>query len=134
VAIDPRSDRPVYRQLADLLHDEISAGRLAPDTLLPSETQLVTRYKVGREAVRQAVAILRAEGLVRTERGIGTRVRRPADRAPVKLGPGDTAVARMPSNRERREYDLDEGVPVIEVRRAAGPVEIHAGDRTEIAG
>ena len=132
MAIDPRSDRPVYRQLADLLHDEISSGRMSPDSLLPSEAQLVTEYRVGREAVRQAVAVLRAEGLVRTERGIGTRVRRVVDRAPVRLRRGDTAVARMPSIHERREYDLDEGVPVIEVRRAAGEVEIHAGDRTEI--
>lgn len=132
MGIDPRSDRPVYRQLADLLRADIVAGTLAPGTTLASETRMAQDYGVGREAVRQAIAVLRGEGLVSTERGRGTWVRQPAIREPVPLRRGDRAVARMPTPEEIRDLDLDEGVPVIEVRRGARTAELHPADRTEI--
>ena len=67
--------RPDYRQIADLLRAAIEAGEYARGSRLPAETELAERYGVARPTVNNAVSILRAEGLVRVERGRGTIVR-----------------------------------------------------------
>jgi GntR family transcriptional regulator len=61
--------------MADLLRGEIEHGDYAAGTRLPSEPELAQRYGVNRITVNRAVAILRAEGFVRVERGRGTIVR-----------------------------------------------------------
>ncbi|WP_199036539.1 GntR family transcriptional regulator [Glycomyces salinus] len=67
--------RPAYLRIADDLRDRIIGGDLAPDELLPSESSLEAQYKKSRIVVRNAVKVLRSEGLVITEHGKGTRVR-----------------------------------------------------------
>src|SRR5438093_2118934 len=82
MAIDRTSDRPVYKQLADVLRSAISSGELAESTPLPSETELMQQYSVSRNSVRNAVALLRVEGMIITEHGRGSfvRTRRPLRR------------------------------------------------------
>jgi GntR family transcriptional regulator len=75
VDIDRTSDRPVYKQVADALRAAIRNGELADGQLLASETELMERYGVSRNSARNAVALLRVEGLVVTEHGRGTFVR-----------------------------------------------------------
>ncbi|MFD1320835.1 GntR family transcriptional regulator [Micromonospora sonneratiae] len=130
--IDPRRDRALYRQLADLLRQQISEGELAPGAPLPSETTLAQTHGLARPAVRQAIALLRAEGLVTTSRGYGTRVREQVERKPLELPTGSSAVARMPSDAERIEHDLDDGVPVVEVQFADGSTAVYPGDRVRL--
>ena len=60
--IDPASDRPVYKQIADLLRGMIERGDLGPGERLPSETELTKRYGVAQGTVRQAVGVLRERG------------------------------------------------------------------------
>lgn len=79
--IDRSGDRPVYRQLAALLRERIESGVYAPGDVLPAESALIEEHDVSRGTVRQAIALLRAEGLVVTEHARGTFVR---DRLPVK--------------------------------------------------
>ncbi|MGH8901399.1 MAG: GntR family transcriptional regulator [Egibacteraceae bacterium] len=64
-----------YRQLADHLRREIEDGRYRPGEALPTETQLVGQFRVSRNTVRQAVALLRSAGLVNVEHGRGAFVR-----------------------------------------------------------
>ncbi|WDZ85203.1 GntR family transcriptional regulator [Micromonospora cathayae] len=130
--IDPRSHTPVYIQLADLLREQIESGKVPPGSVLASETRLSQEHGIGRESVRMAVAILRSEGLVSTSRGRGTWVREVPQRDEVELTPGGSAIARMPSSHERREMDLDEGVPVLEIRDAAGDVQVLPADKAQI--
>ncbi|KXK63276.1 hypothetical protein AWW66_04030 [Micromonospora rosaria] len=130
--IDPRSHTPVYIQLADLLRKQIESGEVAPGSVLASETRLSQEHAIGRESVRMAVAILRSEGLVSTSRGRGTWVRETPRRSDAELAPGGSAIARMPSSRERREMDLDEGVPVLEIHSPDGEVQIVPADQTRI--
>ncbi|MGH8896882.1 MAG: GntR family transcriptional regulator [Egibacteraceae bacterium] len=73
--IDPRSDRPVYHQIADELRDRILARALAPGEKLPSETELVAAYGTTRTTVRQALRVLASEGLTFSRRGVGVFVR-----------------------------------------------------------
>jgi DNA-binding GntR family transcriptional regulator len=120
---DPRGPSK-YVQFADFLRQQIESGELAPGALLPSESALMQRYAVSRPMARKAVAILRNEGLVTTEQGVGTKVReRPAERQALFLEPDAEAIARMPNEHERVELGLDFGVPVI---------EMHAGGKTEL--
>ncbi len=64
---------PYYYQLSDILKKEIADG-LYSSCLLPSERILCDEYKVSRATVRQAIQILKEEGLIEKVRGIGTRV------------------------------------------------------------
>lgn len=56
------------------LRSQIADGRLAVGAALPSESELCRRYGVSRGPVRQAVASLRAEGLISVSRGRSPRV------------------------------------------------------------
>ncbi|MEV6212675.1 GntR family transcriptional regulator [Kitasatospora sp. NPDC051914] len=73
--IDPNSDRPVFKQIADHFRDLIDRGELAPGAALPSEAQLSRTFGVAGGTARRALEVLRSEGLVVTEHGRGTRVR-----------------------------------------------------------
>jgi GntR family transcriptional regulator len=79
--IDPTSDRPAYLQIADRLRDAILVGDLEPGAQLPSERELMDTYRAARGTVRQAIAMLRGQGLVDVEQGRGAFVR---SRPPVK--------------------------------------------------
>ncbi|MEU1180405.1 GntR family transcriptional regulator [Streptomyces sp. NPDC005820] len=65
----------LYQQVAAAIREAILKGEYEPDTLLPSEAQLMARYGVSRPTVRNAVAALRAEGLIDVRHGKGSFVR-----------------------------------------------------------
>lgn len=79
--IDRTSDRPAYRQIADRLRSAILSGDLAPGQPCPSERSLIEEYGAARGTVRQALALLRAEGLIEIEHGRGAFVRQ---RPPIR--------------------------------------------------
>ncbi|MCA1652176.1 MAG: GntR family transcriptional regulator [Acidobacteria bacterium] len=127
VAIDPTSDRPVFKQIADRLRTAIQSGELAAGAQLPSEQELMDDHGVARGTIRQAVSLLRSEGLVKTEHGRGTFVR---DRPPVRRLAHDR-FARRHRDRGKAAYlaELDaEGrtaeIEVLEVRRVKAPDEV----------
>lgn len=74
-SIDRRSDRPAYRQIADHLRKAILDGELAASEPVPSERALIDQYGAARGTVRQALALLRSEGLIEIEHGRGAFVR-----------------------------------------------------------
>lgn len=61
--------RPRYRELAAKLREAITTGEFAETGKLPSEESLATQYGVSRGTVRQALAVLRTNGLVTSRRG-----------------------------------------------------------------
>ncbi|MET9824462.1 MULTISPECIES: GntR family transcriptional regulator [Streptomyces] len=67
----PRAERA--RQLADVLRQQITDGTPA-DGVLPDERILGRRFGASRNAVRDALALLRQEGLITRRRGVGTTV------------------------------------------------------------
>jgi GntR family transcriptional regulator len=119
---------PLYAQIADALRADIRSGLYSPGIALPSERKLMDRFGVTRATIRNALAQLRAEGLLTIERGAGAFVRTPS---PVRriVGPdrflrrdreeGKAAyVAEM--ERERRRPEVE----VIEVARVKVPAEV----------
>lgn len=91
-AVDRASDRPVFKQIADDLRGQIDAGVWAAGDRIPSEVQLMGRYGVARMTVRQALAALKAEGLLLAEHGRGVFVR------------GRPVVRRVASDRFARRH------------------------------
>src|SRR6266536_3034970 len=133
MVIDQASFEPVYRQLARILREQVQAGELRAGEALPSEAALSQRFGVGRDAVRDALAMLRSEGLVITTRGIGTFVRGPADElAVVRVGLGTRVSARIPTADERLSLGIPEGTAVLVVARAGEPEQVLPADRTVV--
>jgi GntR family transcriptional regulator len=69
-----RSQIPRYVQLADLFRQRIAKGHWASGEQLPSLLALVDEFDVARVTVRQAIDVLRREGLLSPEQGRGTFV------------------------------------------------------------
>ncbi len=67
--------RARYQQVADDLRTAIRRGEYAPGQPLPTEQQLIERYGYSRPTIRQAMSLLRAEGLIDVEQGRGSFVR-----------------------------------------------------------
>lgn len=61
-------------QLSDTLRRAIQAGDFKPGDKLPSESRLTESYGVSRTVVREAIAALRADGLVDARQGAGVFV------------------------------------------------------------
>jgi GntR family transcriptional regulator, transcriptional repressor for pyruvate dehydrogenase complex len=79
--------RKLSRGLFEQLAEQIKSGRLAPGTRLPTEQELTRAARVSRTVVREAVAALRAEGLVITRQGVGAFVSAAPQHAPFRIEP-----------------------------------------------
>ena len=66
--------RPLYARVADALMAEITTGQRQVGSLLPTEHELCALHGVSRATVRQAMLLLKDQGLVSSSQGIGTRV------------------------------------------------------------
>jgi DNA-binding GntR family transcriptional regulator len=80
------SGRPAYIHIADDLRSRILDGALRSGDRLPTESELMADYGVSRIVVRQAMDVLRGEGLIVSQRGSGTYVRNQQPRARRVLG------------------------------------------------
>jgi GntR family transcriptional regulator len=71
-----RAERGVaqYQRLASLLRHRIAKGDYPLGAQLPPITQLADDLSVAVNTVRQAFELLSAEGLIRSQRGVGTHV------------------------------------------------------------
>lgn len=62
------------QQIARLLTESIRNGTFPPGSGLPSEKQISTDFSVSRSVVREAISILKYDGLVDTKQGSGVFV------------------------------------------------------------
>jgi DNA-binding FadR family transcriptional regulator len=73
--------RTLTAELVTRLTADIVSGKLPPGSQLPTEQEMIAATGVSRTVVREAVAALRADGLVVTRQGVGAfvahHVRRP---------------------------------------------------------
>jgi DNA-binding FadR family transcriptional regulator len=82
-----RPQRNLTDEVIERIKKEISGGRLAPGARLPTEQELMTAMGVSRTVVREAVAALRADGLVTTRQGSGAYVAADVSRVPFRIDP-----------------------------------------------
>jgi DNA-binding FadR family transcriptional regulator len=66
--------RSLTGALVERLARQIRSGQLQPGQRLPTEQEMTAAMGVSRTVVREAVAALRAEGLVTTRQGVGAFV------------------------------------------------------------
>jgi len=66
---------PKYQRIADELRQQIRAGEYPLGERMPAETDLTDRFRVSLPTIRQALAVLRAEGLIESRHGVGTFVK-----------------------------------------------------------
>src|SRR5271168_1745285 len=103
------AQRSLSHALIERLTPDITSGRLAPGSRLPTEQEMIATTGVSRTVVREAVAALRAEGLVVTRQGVGAFVAA-APRRPFRIEGGEL-------------HSLREVIEVMELRTG---VEIEA--------
>lgn len=73
--------------IRELILERVRRGHWPPGTALPSERELMEEFKVSRIPLREAMAGLRALGVVHTRPGSGTRVRTVDARTVAQLLP-----------------------------------------------
>ena len=79
--------RSLSAEVVDRLAEQIMSGKLPAGAKLPSEQEMMRGMGVSRTVVREAVAALRARGLVITRQGAGAFVDRAASRQPYVIDP-----------------------------------------------
>jgi len=98
-AVDPASDRPIYKQIADALRQRLDAGEYGAGDKLPSESELMRQFGASRATVRKAFDVLMGEGRVESRRGVGVFVRIP---------PSARFMLRDTDRLKRRTWGTDE--------------------------
>lgn len=68
-------NKPMYRQIADALREQINAGELKPGDALPTESSLQEAFSVSRVTVRQALKLLTEEHIIESIQGSGSYVK-----------------------------------------------------------
>jgi DNA-binding transcriptional regulator YhcF (GntR family) len=128
--IDSSSDRPVYKQLADMVRTQIENGEFAPGQRLPAQKDYMQEHYLSRMTVDRAMHVLRAEGLIVTERS-GSRVQPLKTRETLHLDHGKIS-ARIPTELERHEYRINEGIPLLVVQFDGHNDRVLPADRFDI--
>ncbi|WP_395105263.1 GntR family transcriptional regulator [Actinomadura sp. SCN-SB] len=76
--IDFDGPDPIYVQVANLIRSRVADGSYEVDRRIPSVPKLSEDLGVARATVEKALALLKAEGLLRAVKGRGTFVKPPA--------------------------------------------------------
>ncbi|MGX6961193.1 GntR family transcriptional regulator [Vagococcus xieshaowenii] len=63
-----------YEYIADVIRKRILSGEYPENTLIPNQIELVEEFNVSRMTIKKAINILMMEGLVYSQRGLGTTV------------------------------------------------------------
>jgi GntR family transcriptional regulator, N-acetylglucosamine utilization regulator len=114
---------PLYHQLKHVLQRDIEAGRWKPGEQLPTENDLIARFRVSKITVRQALRELSHLGYIRREQGRGTFVQRP----PLEEGPRELTSFTD----EMRQHGLSAKSQVLE--QGVIPASPEVAARLEIA-
>ncbi len=72
--IDPKTEKPIYKQIADYIEKGIADGTFPTDKKLPSERFLAKELKVNRTTIVAAYDELESNGLIQRKRGSGTTI------------------------------------------------------------
>jgi len=78
-------DQPLHKKVATLISKEIVNGQFLPGDKLPSEHELAQIFDVSRNVVREAIACLRADGVVISRQGLGAFVVQPELRQAIRI-------------------------------------------------
>ena len=106
----PRARGNMVAEVVVQLREQIARGAFAVGDKLPSEARLTDAFSVSRTVIREAIATLRADGLVEPRQGAGVFVLEPAS----------------PETRPFQVVDVDKISSIIEVLELRTAVEMEA--------
>lgn len=104
---------PLKLQIADDIRLRIETGELAPGDSLPTIDELVARWGCSANPVREAVGLLKQQGLINTRQGRASTVREP--------------LRRIVRSSERHQAEKDLVLASELERRATGVAETDMG-------
>ncbi|HJU98268.1 MAG TPA: GntR family transcriptional regulator [Jiangellaceae bacterium] len=110
---------PKHRQLREILLALVD-GELTPDSPIPSERELVSRFGISRATVREAVGRLVSEGRLYRVRGKGTFVAAPRVESLLHLASFTEDMRRRGHKPSTVVLGADESVPPPPARTALG--------------
>ena len=132
-ALDRDHSLPLYRQLYDVLRQQIEIGELKSGEAIPTEMELVQAYEVSRVTTRKALQLLVNDGVIVRRPGKGTFVHleKIEEDQTLLQGFAEQMAARHPEQRmeilgfERilatqtlaLTLGLEPGAPVLRIRR-----------------
>jgi DNA-binding GntR family transcriptional regulator len=110
--------RPAYVQIAEDLRERIASGEFPPGERLTSNRGLSEHYGVAAETIRQALDVLRQDGLVASQSTRGTYVLRSLPGTPVSPEASLTALTeRVQALEERLSRSLSQQQLLAELER-----------------
>lgn len=124
-----------YEKVAGIIRERILSGEYPENTLIPNQTDFVEEFNVSRMTVNKAINMLMMEGLVYSQRGVGTYVLRNSSfkRSPT-LANDYTGLTKglkgrkiesrallfkvdFPSEKIQEKLKIDGHIPVYEILR-----------------
>ncbi len=106
-----RSRVPLYIQVASVLRTRIQSGQWGVGEKISTLEELEREFEVARVTVRQAVDILREEGMLQARQGLGTFVsKRNQDRHWVKLATNWNSLIEQLKDNVPRRLSIDRDV------------------------
>lgn len=103
---------PLYIQVASVLRQRIESGEWSQGEKISTLEELEAEFEVARVTVRQAIDVLREEGLLRAQQGRGTFVsNKTQDRHWVKLAVNWTSLVESLKDNVPRNITLEENCP-----------------------
>jgi GntR family transcriptional regulator len=116
-----RSRVPLYIQVAALMRQRIERGQWQPGQKISTLVELEHEFEVARVTVRQAVDILRQEGLLHCHQGRGTFVaEKPPSRHWLELATDWTIMIDSIKDNVPKRIRVDQAPPFPELREGEG--------------
>ena len=110
-SLDRAQPLPLYYQVYEVLRAQLADGVWKAGDFLPPIPDLAARFSVSVVTIRQALDLLREDGLVLSERGRGTSVLAGlADTGPLHLESTVSDLIRLYADDSPEQEPLDEGV------------------------
>ncbi len=107
--------KPLWRQLYDILESRILSGEYKEGELMPSEVNLIKEFDVSRVTVRQAMDKLINSKLILRKPGKGTYVLKRENRVETSFQSSFHGIKEKNNTNDRRVIDLAYVTPPIEV-------------------
>ena len=120
-SVQGRAAGPLYLQVASTLRRRVETGLWAPGSQIPTLDELAAEFSMARVTLRQALALLEDEGLIRRQQGRGTFV---ADHLPerqwLRLGASWPALLETVSTLSPRLLVLEDSARHPELKPGEG--------------
>ncbi|MTH79110.1 FadR/GntR family transcriptional regulator [Paracoccus aestuariivivens] len=115
--------RPLVAKVIQGLRADIEQGSVKPGDRIGSETDLAREHSVSRAVVREAIAVLRSEGVLNVRRGVGAFVLEPVTEQAPFAGLSRDRVTSVIELIELRLGFETEAASLAAMRRSAAQME-----------